>query len=524
MGLKKWMSVVRSEHNGAVVSSRKQDRKRAKRLKKLQNVAIAKHQPIEKVMLEALSSKKKSKKKKRARLNDSSDELGNKRLLTSPEDESLSKHGKNKHQIENDSESDSDENLTYEQYLKEVKDKRLKLVMERDDAAQDDIDIHRYSKLLGIKGGNKSRKLKSFTNDGLDYLLDFCESDDRKGILASTTDQEMALKGGDLMDEDEEDLISDGDPEFNLEENVAYMECDEEAEIDDEEEANGEGENETGDSSDDDIREDIYGRTIDRKTGKIVGADPKAALKKLKDLGGEENESESKMQIDRALMGTINRLSEGTLIRSQQVVSEFWQNHSKNDVKSCLTQIMLRLIRSPYRLQDQLLSLYALFTAHIHAFISDEISAFFVESFLREFVEQISQPQNADDKKLENSVIFMAHLLNFHVLKMPVIVEVLQKLREKLSVDNLQLIVILASYSYKALRRHYWSAFSEELSAISKTFESAVFAGLPRAKFLGENLLALQKAAPTNIDSSITEHHLKLFHGLRKSQFSCLFF
>lgn len=89
----------------------------------------------------------------------------------------------------------------------------MKLAMEGDDAEQDDVDIHRYSRLLGIKEGKKSKKLKSFANDGLDCtspvyitssllfctifldLLDFCDSDNRKRILASSADQEISLKG-----------------------------------------------------------------------------------------------------------------------------------------------------------------------------------------------------------------------------------------------------------------------------------------------------------------------------------------
>ncbi|VDO16211.1 unnamed protein product [Haemonchus placei] len=57
-----------------------------------------------------------------------------------------------------------------------------------------------------------------------------------------------------------------------------------------------------------------------------------------------------------------------------------------------------------------------MFLAQIHSFTSEEISAYFVEVFLREFVEQISQAQALDDKKLENSAVFIAHLLNFHCI------------------------------------------------------------------------------------------------------------
>lgn len=42
-------------------------------------------------------------------------------------------------------------------------------------------------------------------------------------------------------------------------------------------------------------------------------------------------------------------------------------------------------------------------------------AAYFVEVFLRDFVEEISKPLTQDDKKLENSVVFIAHMLNFHV-------------------------------------------------------------------------------------------------------------
>ncbi|CAJ0595008.1 unnamed protein product [Cylicocyclus nassatus] len=506
MGLKKWMTVVKSEHNG-VKSSRKQDRKRAKQLRKLQKVAMAKHQPIEKVMVDALGVRKKTKKKKKKNRSEANSETA----VAQHDSEGLQVGTNTRY---SSSESDSDDGLTYEQYLKEVQDKKMKIAMEEDNPEQDDVDIHRYSKLLGITEKKKATKLKSFANDGLDDLLEFCDSDNRKRLLASSTDQEISLQGGELTDDDDE-AMSTIEGDVDLEEDINSPEEDHESVID-ENEYEDEQNSEDEDDGEEELQEDIYGRTINRKTGQVIGADPKAALKKLEDLDAKGGNDESKLEIERVLLGTINRLSEGTLVRSHQVIAQYWQNHSKNDVKSCLTRIILRLIGSPYRLQDQLLSLYALFIAHIHAFISEEISAYFVEVFLRDFIKEISTAQTADDKKLENSVVFLANLLHFRVIKMSVIVEVLQKLREQLTVDNLQLVVTLSSYSYKSLRRHYWTAFSEEMSAVSKKLESAVFSGLPRAKFLGETLLSLQKAPPSNIDQSVIEHHLKIFQGLRK--------
>ncbi|VDN36200.1 unnamed protein product, partial [Cylicostephanus goldi] len=142
--------------------------------------------------------------------------------------------------------------------------------------------------------------------------------------------------------------MSTGEGDVDLEESIDSPEEDQE-------------DSESEDDGEEELQEDIYGRTVNRKTGQVIGADPKAALKKLEDLDATGGNDESKMEIERVLLGTINR---------QVILYEFKQ---ANNVKSCLTRIILRLIGSPYRLQDQLLSLYALFIAHIHAFISEEI-------------------------------------------------------------------------------------------------------------------------------------------------------
>ncbi|KJH51142.1 MA3 domain protein [Dictyocaulus viviparus] len=511
MGLKKWVSVVKSGRKETSFASRKQDRKQAKFLKKLQHVAASKHQPIEKVLEEVFCNKK----KKRRMITPAQIEEEKKveRYGCSVKRASETKRPKKRCEVD-DSNTDSDADLTYDQFLREVQDKKRKLAMEKDDEKQDDIDIHRYSKLLGIKERGKTRRPKSFANDGLDYLLDFCDEDARKRILASSTDQEIALKGRDLNEEDD-----NKEDRSNIEENI-LEESHSSSEYDNECNKSHAGSKHISASENDmvmeeavdedeidDFREDIYGRTVNKRTGQVVESNFKGARKKLADLEAIINADESKKHLDRILMGTMNRLSEGTVVKSQQVLSELWQKHSKNDVKSCLCSILSRLISAPYRLQDQLLSLYALFLSYTHAFTSDEISAHFLEVFLLGFIDEICHIQATDDKKLENCSL----------VKGTLILEVLKKLREQLSVYNLQLIVLISQYSYKVLRRQLWSAFSQELSNVLENLKMADFYSLPKAKFLGDTLMAIQKSHPTNIDFSIIDHHVNLLHGLRKN-------
>ncbi len=51
-----------------------------------------------------------------------------------------------------------------------------------EDNEAEDANIRKLEKLLKIKSDRKSY-LRGFVNDGLDYLLDFCDKDRRKQIM-----------------------------------------------------------------------------------------------------------------------------------------------------------------------------------------------------------------------------------------------------------------------------------------------------------------------------------------------------
>lgn len=51
-----------------------------------------------------------------------------------------------------------------------------------EDNQMEDSQIKKLEKLLGIKSDRKSY-LKGFIDDGLDYLLDFCDQNKRKQIM-----------------------------------------------------------------------------------------------------------------------------------------------------------------------------------------------------------------------------------------------------------------------------------------------------------------------------------------------------
>uniref|UniRef100_A0A1I7XGV6 Phosphatidate cytidylyltransferase, mitochondrial n=1 Tax=Heterorhabditis bacteriophora TaxID=37862 RepID=A0A1I7XGV6_HETBA len=95
-----------------MLKSRKQQRKNAKQLKKMQMVAFAKHQPVEKVISEMLNSRQRKSERKK-----------NKSRVKHEDVKTIkSQYNEN---------SNSDEDITYEQYLKEVEELQIIAILRK---------------------------------------------------------------------------------------------------------------------------------------------------------------------------------------------------------------------------------------------------------------------------------------------------------------------------------------------------------------------------------------------------------
>ncbi|CAD6184316.1 unnamed protein product [Caenorhabditis auriculariae] len=434
-----------------------------------------------------------------------------------------------------ESESDSDQDLTYEQFLKEVEEKKKELL--DDPSKSDDLAIKRYGKLLGYKEEEKNRDGKpkiaqKLRNDGLDFLLEFCNADDRKDFLenhdvedeAEASDDEVT--GSEKSEENEVDLHEDEESEEEFVEDeeeedgesTAFELSDEE---DEEEEVNAQPEV-SGQVNE--LSEDIYGRTINKKTSELIKFDPMAARKKLGELEEKSEISvEQRMKVERSVTGLINRLSEATVIKSKQSIAEMWITHSKNDVKCSLHKILCRVISSPFALQPSLMSTYAMFLALLHYSVSSEISAYFVENLLCDLIKSIKEGGEAyslsdGDKSIENRVILVSMLVNFKVLKPEMILDVIDKFRTELNLETIRFTVLIISNAYKIMKKAAWPQVNERINFLCEEFEKTPISNLTRAKFLIDELSSLKKNPPKSIDFSVVEHHLRIMQGLNKNK------
>ncbi|CAP36213.1 Protein CBG18870 [Caenorhabditis briggsae] len=547
--------------------SRKEQRKSAKQLKKMQAKAFAQRTPIEQVMRETMGMTKEDKKKrkrkrqaeakkearkmeflqqKQRKNGDSEDSDEDDDDLENAEDEEENSAKKFKGIVEisvnkgkrkyGDESEDSDEDLTYEQYLEEVQSATKKRRENQQDGIEDDdAAIRKYGVLLGVNEQKKERdgKMKvpkSMKSDGLDLLLDFCDSERRKELMENELDdddEDVEDEEDEFRDEQSED---DSDKEEEKEEEALDLsEGDEDVDEDDDEESlidemvtDEEEDSEdvtTTSEAPEVVSEDIYGRKINKSTGELIRFDPAAARRKLEELDSAITSSgEQKQKVDRAVNSIINKLSDAMLIKSQQAIAELWADSSKNDVKSALYKCLSKALLAPFRLQDSLLTTYGAFITMCHTMISNEISAHFVECFLCDLVKSISDAEEPDDKSMENRVVFTAFLVVFRILQPAILVEIVEKLEGNLNLTNLFAVRTIVAYAYKSLKKTAWPQITAKIDKIAADFQKKPISALPRAKFLLEEVIGLKKAPPKAIDYEVVERQVKVLHGITKKK------
>ena len=190
-------------------------------------------------------------------------------------------------------------------------------------------NIKQLEKNLGLKRRKSKNMPKSFMEDGLDFLLDACDS----AKLANLNDEEMDddfmdQDNGSAMDEQEDsnesdgdsildDIFSDNDDEKEPEEEPDQREDDVMSDSDGDEEEQSESEEEELDN--DDLREDIYGRKRDARgnivkdpgsveESKTVGKYVPPALRNKQNLGVSEEKKKALERLSKQLKGLLNRL------------------------------------------------------------------------------------------------------------------------------------------------------------------------------------------------------------------------
>ncbi|XP_066584151.1 nucleolar MIF4G domain-containing protein 1 homolog [Prorops nasuta] len=454
-----------------------------------------------------------------------------------------------------------------EKKLAKQMEKNKKLHM-KECIKEEDKVIKRLEKQLKLNKRKSKSTPKSFIEDGLDYVLDFCDTDNRKSIMetemqllddnleADFEDDVALVKGnnsnkhdlseeGDKMkamnynldtieeiesnfdeeysnfDEDDDDYIEDKTNKFNSkidkkdDDNSMSDLYDEEA---DDDESIDEEESAKIISKDDSTWEDIYGRKRD-KEGNIINDIkdkyiPPAA--RMKDLEKTTTKTEVVLRLKRQMKGLLNRLAEHNMHYIASQVEELYMCNSRNTMNEILSDLMTEAIISPVLTPDKLISEHMMFIAVLHANVGVEIGAQFLLTLVKKFEEMSKIPQDVENKQLDNLIVMIAHLYNFKIYKHRLLYEILERLTDNFTEKDIELILVILRTVGFPLRKDDPIALKNlilklQQKAISTKSDNT------RVKFMLDVLLAIKNNNMSKIpqyDPSHVEHLKKLMKTL----------
>jgi hypothetical protein len=286
------------------------------------------------------------------------------------------------------------------QYRKEIGEEKIKVL--KDQMIEDDREIKKYEKLLGLNKRKNTNTPKTIVDCGLADIWEFCDPSKRQTVIENDDENDLGLsqaekiEDNDAIDLDETDISNDEDEsdgeidqEMNGLDNVIFGDSEEEEaddqeafEVDEVSSGAEDVENEEENFEDEIepiIKEDIYGRKVDAKTGKVIeGTSAARAMEKLEELNKNSAElAEQRARIAKTLRGSINRLNESTLIAAVKSLEELFSSNSHNDVKQIFYETFIKATQTVFALPDRLLVEYGLFIALAHVNVSSEICEFF---------------------------------------------------------------------------------------------------------------------------------------------------
>ncbi|XP_029663405.1 nucleolar MIF4G domain-containing protein 1 homolog [Formica exsecta] len=435
----------------------------------------------------------------------------------------------------------------------EIKMKKQRMEQLKRANLEEDKMIKQLEKRLKLNKRKSKSTPKSFTSDGLDYLLDFCDSESRSHMvetekqlletgLSTEFEEDLNIAIGaedNIEDEDEkldresnidnnEDFEQDMDNEslltnensgqddsedISLEEtNSINVETEKYSTANDEDETENEKSRHALEQLDDSegLWEDIYGRQRDKK-GNIVSkkyVPPAARITNIDISVG----SEKAHRLERQLKGILNRLAEQNMHTIGNQVEEMYMLNSRNNMNVMLSKLMMESIVVPVLTPDGLICEHMMLITILHANIGTEVGAHFLLTIIRKLHQMLEESHCVENKELDNMILMISHLYNFKVYGHQLLYQILEKLVEKFTEKEIELILLILRTVGFQLRKDDPIALKELILNLQQKANNATLEN-SRVKFMLDVLLALKNNNMSKIpqyDPSRIEHLKKI--------------
>ncbi|KYQ46176.1 Nucleolar MIF4G domain-containing protein 1 [Trachymyrmex zeteki] len=264
--------------------------------------------------------------------------------------------------------------------------KKQRIIQLKQANLNEDKAIKQLEKQLKLNKRKSKSVPKSFVSDGLDYLLDFCDSENRSHIVETEKqlletglskefeeDLNMAIENEDLLSD--ENLIQIKSGEISSEEtNTINIKSKKYVPNEEEETVNEESSHSnTSEQSDDneDLWEDIYGRQRDKKGNIVLKKYVPPAVRIASNNIPSDSEKISRLK--KQMKGILNRLAEQNMHTIANQIEEMYMSNSRNDMNVMLSTLMMESIVAPILTPDRLICEHMMLIAILHANVGTEV-------------------------------------------------------------------------------------------------------------------------------------------------------
>lgn len=360
----------------------------------------------------------------------------------------------------------------------------------------DDKMLHYYSKKLKLK--NNSVKNNAFSKDGLDFVLDVINNDQRdpdtsldlqslsEGEGQATTVQDM-----DTSDGKEESM---GDFDDDNTEKFSDLESEEDL-------------FDSSEVSETDINEDSGAEERARMQEKSTQSYVPPQMRESRDSKSAKNE-----RIRKKLQGLHNRMSEMNIESVFHSMESVYRENPRKQVTDILVQLIFNSICNQALGMEDFLTVNSCLITLIYNLIGYDIGAAIfqeiVERFDASFQGLHEQPENTKD--CANLIVLICQLYNFKLTAGTIVFDILQECTKELREADVEIFLKVSKTCGSRLRHEYPDSFKNliiELQKASKNSENQTV----RFKFMLEQIYNIKnnKTSAKQEDQSSIEGRLK---------------
>ncbi|XP_055990794.1 nucleolar MIF4G domain-containing protein 1 [Sorex fumeus] len=209
----------------------------------------------------------------------------------------------------------------------------------------------------------------------------------------------------------------------------------------------------------------------------------------------ERADAQKQEELDRLrkrVTGLVNRLSEPNVASISAQLEELYMAHSRRDVSATLTEALLRVCAPDTAAPSRLLLEHVLLVSVLHCTVGIEVGAHFLEAVVRRF--DAAYRARTPGKECANLLSLVAHLYNFRVVHARLVFDVLRRLLDAFSEQDVELVLLVLRAAGFALRRDDALALKELIAEAQRKAggADARLQEQSRVRFMLEAMLALK--------------------------------